>query len=205
MYCPRCGSPNEPQDRFCASCGATLKNSKQASEPGTAGKGVSRLIGVDRRTRVITLLTALAIVVAVVAFFTISADEEVSIPRDGYTLSAEGICLNAKRQIVEAANSGRGDFARQLVPIVVLWREQLDELKSPPDRVSEVTALDEALREMEIEAAGLARKSAGEARAVILAGAKRAEAASAEVENAVSALGLSECAAARIEFRPENG
>ncbi|HMJ72527.1 MAG TPA: zinc ribbon domain-containing protein [Solirubrobacterales bacterium] len=204
MYCPRCGSPNEPQDRFCASCGATLRDSRRAGETGAKSQGLSRLIGAERKTRVITMLTAIAIAVAVVAFLTISPDEE-SIPRDGYTLSAEGICLNAKRQIVEAANDGSGDFARRLVPIVVRWREQLDELKPPPDRVGEVAALDEALREMEIEAGGLARKSEEEARAVILTGAQRAEAASAEVENAVGALGLSECAAARIEFRPDKG
>ena len=202
MYCPRCGSPNEPQDRFCASCGATLGDSRRASEPEATGKGVSRLIGTDRKTRIVTLLTALAIVVAVVAFFTISADEEDSIPRDGYTLSAERICLNAKGQIVEAANGGGGDFARRLVPIVVRWREQLDELKPPPDRVAKVVELDDALREMEIEAAGLARANEGETRTAILAGARQAEAASAEVEGTVAALGLSECAAARIEFRP---
>ncbi len=201
MHCPRCGSPNEPQDRFCASCGATLGGSKPAGGPGGTGNGVSRLIGPDRKTRIVTALTALAIVVAVVAFITISPDDA-SIPRDGYTLSAERICLNAKGQIVEAANGGGGDFARRLVPIVVRWREQLDELKPPPDRVDKVMELDDALREMEIEAASLARESEGGGRTAIVAEARQAEAASAEVEGAVNALGLSECAAARIEFRP---
>jgi hypothetical protein len=138
---------------------------------------------------------------AVIAFIATSPDEK-SIPRDGYTLSAERICLDAKGQIVAAANEGGGDFARQLVPIVVRWREQLAELDPPSDRASEVAKLDDALREMEIEAAGLARKREGGTPAVILAGAQSAEAASAEVEDAVAALGLSECAAARIEFKP---
>jgi hypothetical protein len=200
VHCPRCGSPHEPSDRFCASCGATLGRSGKAGEAEAAGRRLSRLIGTDRKTRIVTALTALAVAIAVIAFITISP-HEASIPRDGYTLSAERICLNAKAQIVDAANRRGGDFARQLVPIVVRWREQLTELDPPPDRADEVMRLDTALREMEIEAAGLARRSEGAAQAVILAGAQHAEAASAEVESAVAALGLSECAAARIEFK----
>lgn len=204
MHCPRCGSPNEPDDRFCASCGATLKRSREEGKTRPGGQRISGLVGTDRKTRIVTALTALAIVVAIVAFATLSTDET-SIPRHGYTLSAERICLNAKRQIVGAANEGSGDFARQLVPIVVRWREQLAELEPPPDRSDEVASLDEALREMEIEAAGLARRSEAGSRAVILTSAQQAEAASADVESAVAALGLSECAAARIGFRPDGG
>ena len=158
------------------------------------------MIGTDRKARIATALTALAAVVAVAAFIALSADED-SIPRDGYTLSAERICLNAKSQIVNAAN-GPGDFARHLVPVVVLWREELAELESPPDRVGEVAQLDDALREMEIEAATLARESEDKNRALVLAAAQAAEAASGDVESAVASLGLSECAAARIGFNP---
>lgn len=201
MYCPRCGSPNEPDDRFCASCGATLRATETKPEAGSKATGLARLVGGDRKTRTLTALTALAIIVAIAGFIAISSEEQ-SIPRDGYTLSAERICLNAKRQIVSTANADREQFARRLVPIVVRWREQLDELAPPRDRLDEVATLDGALREMEIDAAALARRSAGESRRLVLAGARRAEAASAEVENAIDLLGLSECAAARIEFRP---
>jgi hypothetical protein len=149
----------------------------------------------------ITAATVLAIVVAIVAFIALSPDED-SIPRDGYTLSAERICLKAKGQIVSAANEGGSEFAAKLVPIVVRWREQLAELTPPADRTQQVGGLDDALREMEIEAAGLARTIETGSRAQILAGASKAEAASAEVEASVATLGLSECTAATIEFDP---
>lgn len=149
----------------------------------------------------ITVATVLAIVVAIVAFIALSPDED-SIPRDGYTLSAERICLKAKGQIVSAANEGGSEFAAKLVPIVVRWREQLAELTPPPDRAQQVGDLDDALREMEIEAADLARTIAAGSQAQVLAEAREAEAASAEVEAAVAALGLSECTAATIEFMP---
>jgi hypothetical protein len=170
------------------------------SESETADRPLRRLIGADRRARIVTALTALAAVVAVAGFIALSAADD-SIPRDGYTLSADRICLNAKSQIVDAAN-GPGDFARDLVPIVVRWREELAELDPPADRVGEVAQLDDALREMEIEAATLARASEGQDRALVLAAAEAAEAASGDVESAVASLGLSECAAARIGFNP---
>jgi hypothetical protein len=201
VHCPRCGSPNEPGDKFCAACGEALGRSGKQPEPGSARNSLRALIGSDRKTRTITAATVLAIVVAVVAFIALSPDED-SIPRDGYTLSAERICLKAKGQIVSAANQGDGSFAAKLVPIVVRWREQLAELTTPADRTQQVGDLEDSLREMEIEAADLARTSATGSRGQILAEARRAEAASAEVEAAVAALGLSECAAATIEFKP---
>ncbi len=201
MHCPRCGSPNEPGDKFCAACGEALGRSRKQPEPGAARNSLRALIGNDRKTRTITAVTVLAIVVAIVAFIALSPDED-SIPRDGYTLSAERICLKAKAQIVSAANEGGGDFAAELVPIVVRWREQLAELTTPADRAQQVGGLEDSLREMEIEAADLARTTAAGSRAQILAEARRAEAASAEVETAVAALGLTECTAATIEFKP---
>jgi hypothetical protein len=147
----------------------------------------------------VSAATALAIIVAIVAFVTLKPKDE-GIPRDAYTVAADHLCMNAKRQIVAAGREGGGEFARRLVPIVVNWRERLAELQAPSDRIEQVAHLDLALREVEIEVASLARISEGGRRSPILAQAKRADAASGAVEQAVSELGLSECAAATIGF-----
>jgi hypothetical protein len=201
VYCPRCGTPNEPGDRYCAACGAQLERSKASAEQRAGGPRFAKLLGSDRRTRTITLATILALAVAVAAFIALSPSDEDSIPRDRYTLAAESICLRSKQNIIAARRSG-GEYARQLVPVVVSWREQLDELKVPPDREEQIQALDEALREVEIEVAALSRISEAGDRARTLASAKRTEAATAEVEEAVADLGLSRCAEATIGISP---
>ena len=186
MHCPRCGSPNEPGDRYCAACGAQLKASDSAKESRSGGSRVSQLIGGDRKSRIVTGTTIGALAVAVVAFFALSSGSEDSIPRDHYTLSAERICLKSKQAIVGAAREGGGSYVRQLVPIVVSWREQLAELNPPTDRRQKAEDLDTALREVEIEAATTARFSEQGNDAKTAAAAKRAEAASAAVEQAVA-------------------
>lgn len=198
MYCPRCGTPNEPGDKFCAACGEALGRSATAKGEDASGSGLSRILGSDRKTKLISAATIAALVVAVIAFIAISPDDN-SIPRDRYTLAAEKICLQSKRHIVVAANAG-GSYARQLVPIVVRWREELGDLKVPSDRVEQERALDEALREVEIEVAQLARLGERGDRVGVIAAAKRADTATATVEEAVANLGLSECAKATIGF-----
>jgi hypothetical protein len=150
----------------------------------------------------ISLATIAALAVAVIAFIAISPSGEDSIPRDHYTLSAERICLRAKQRIVLAGREGGSSYAHQLVPIVVRWREELTELSAPADRREKVQALDNALREVEIEVAALARISEGGNRARILASAKRTDLATAEVEKAIADLGLSRCASARLGTLP---
>jgi hypothetical protein len=143
--------------------------------------------------------TAIAIIVAIISFFALKPKSE-GVPRDSFTIAADHICLNAKRQIVLAGRNGGSTFARQLVPIVVNWRERLDALHVPSDQVEDTERLDAALREVEIEVATLARITERGNRARILARAKRADTTTTEVERAVSVLGLSECASAKIGF-----
>lgn len=202
MQCPRCGTPNEPGDRYCAACGEALGRSGEPSEKQPARQRLSKLIGSDRRTRLISLVTIAALAVAVIAFIALSPDDEDSIPRDRYTLSAERICLQAKQKIVLAGREGGSSYAHQLVPIVVHWREELADLSAPADRREKVQALDDALREVEIEVAALARISEEGDRARILASAKRTDLATAEVEKAIAELGLSRCASARLGTLP---
>lgn len=194
MYCPRCGTPNEPGDRYCAACGATLKRADAAGEERPTGSRLASVIGADRRSRIVTGITILSLMIAIVAFFALSSGGQDSIPRDRYTLGAEKICLKSKQAIVGAAREGGASYPRQLVSIVVSWREQLGELNPPADQREKAEDLDTALREVEIEAATTARLSEKGERAKIAAAAKRAEVASAEVEQAIAALGLTRCA-----------
>ena len=201
MHCPRCGTPNEPGDRYCAACGAQLKRSDADGEQKAAGNRLGKLLGSDRKTKLITAGTIAALAVAVAAFIALSPSED-SIPRDRYTLAAEKICLASKRHIVGAGSVGGSAYARQLVVLVVSWREQLADLHVPEDRREQARNLDEALREVEIEVAALARISEGGDRAQALASAKRAEAATADVEQAIADLGLTKCARATIGVSP---
>lgn len=202
MYCPRCGSPNEPGDRFCSACGAALRETA-AKEHRAPRERLARLLGTTRRARLISVATALALVAALAAFIALSTDE--GIPRDAYTVAADGICLEAKRDIVSARkeSGGPNSFSRALVPIVGGWRAQLGELSVPADRVEQAHELEAALLVAQIRIARLARAvELGEKRAA-LTSAKEAEEASANVEEAVATLGLDECAEAAIGFTPE--
>lgn len=160
-----------------------------------------RVFGTTRKARLISATTLAALVIAVIAFIAIAPSDDGEIPRDRYTLANERICLEAKQQIVAASKVSGPAYARLLVPVVVRWREQVAELKTPADRVEKTQALDDALREVEIELATLARVGEEGDRALALASAKRADNATAEVEQAVAELGLSECATETIGFQ----
>lgn len=199
MYCPRCGTPNETEDRFCSACGAALQRTDAPAAGRSPVERFGRLFGQTRKTRSVSAATALAILAAVVAFVALKPEDE-GIPRDSYTIAADHICLKAKRQIVGAGREGGSSYARNLVPIVANWHSQFDALQVPSDRIEDSERLDAALREVEIEAAALARTAEGGNQARILAVAKRADTATAEVESAIASLGLSECASATIGF-----
>ena len=203
MYCSRCGSPNEPDDRFCSACGAGLRETAPDESESQAPRArLARLFGMTRKARLVSAATAVALVAAVVAFIALNSDE--GIPRDAYTVAADAFCLQAKREIV-LAREGGGDpssFSQALVPIVGGWRAQLRELSVPPDRIEQARQLEAALLVAELRIANLARVAERGDRKVALASAKRADGASAAVEEAVANLGLSECASAVIGFSP---
>lgn len=210
MHCPRCGARNEPGDRYCSACGAGLRGgAEEAGRPRSVRERAVELVGTTRKARLISAVTALAIVVAIAAFIALDSDE--GIPRDAYTVEADRICLNSKRGIVaarvvfarQAGQIDPGAFARTLVPVVGKWRAQLRELAVPPDRLEEARRLEAALLDAEVRIAKLARVADRGEKDAIVASAKRADEASTGVEEAVSDLGLSECADATIGFTPE--
>jgi uncharacterized Zn finger protein (UPF0148 family) len=209
VHCPRCGTPNEPGDRFCTSCGTALTKAEPTPRRSWRQR-LGGLVGTDRRTRLITGATIAALAIAVIAFVALSDDDEESIPRDPYTIAADRMCIAAKRQIVAVERAGlqrqapdTSGGARNLLPVVAEWRSEFDALDVPSDRLEQARALDAALREVEARISALARVAAEDDRAELLARAKEAEAASAGVEEAVSDLGLSHCSSLAIGFTRE--
>ena len=202
MYCPRCGTPYEAGDRFCSSCGATLgRTTGKRPEPRSLRERVVSLVGTTRKARIITLATVAAIAVAIAALIALGPAGDDSIPRDSYTITADGMCLDAKRQIVAAERASAGNldaFARSLVPVIANWRSSFRNLRVPSDRFDRAEALDAGLRDVEIEASRLALMPDHAARARTLAQAGRVDRASSHVEKAIAELGLERCAAARI-------
>jgi zinc ribbon protein len=202
VHCPRCGTPNEPGDRFCSSCGATLV----AGEPKqqvSFGERLGRIAGTTRKARLVTLATVAALAIALIAFIALKPEEETVIPRDAYTIAADQLCLDAKQKIVGAerqARATRADAAgfAALVPIVASWRSQFEGLEVPADRSEQAQDLEAALLETETKIAGLARVAAKGNKGEIVSSAEEADAASVGVEEAVAALGLSECSRATI-------
>lgn len=212
MYCPRCGTPNEPGDRFCSSCGAQLEKPESGTEAeaSSARERISLLIGTTRKARLVTAATAVALVAAIAAFVALDpADDETAIPRDAYTVTADGICLVAKRQIIatERRLLGRraetGEVAAALLPIVATWRSEFQALSTPSDRTEQAGELDSALRGVELEIGELARVARRGDQAQTLASAKQADAAATRVEEAVTALALSQCGRLTIGLTPD--
>ncbi len=208
MYCPRCGAPNEQGDRFCSACGAELREDSAEKEPINPRERLGRIVGTTRKARIVTAATVVAFVVAIAAFFALKSNED-SIPRDAYTLAAERLCFDAKAEIVTTerrASKGETDqFARELVPIVATWRSGMSELKVPPDRTEQAALLEAALLEAEVKIGKLARVSSDGDRAAVVASARQADAASTDVEEAVSGLGLTQCARATIGLARQGG
>ena len=156
-------------------------------------------MGTTRRARLLTAGTALAAAIAVAAAIALPSGDK-GIPRDSYTVSADRICVNAKKQIgragARAARSGAGALSRyaaEVVQVVGQWRVDFGTLETPGDRDQQAAALDGALRNVEVEAGGLAlaaQRGAGD----VLARASRLDRATGGVERAIRDLRLDQCA-----------
>ena len=220
MFCPRCGAESDEGSKYCASCGAELP--KKAAVDGGDASGrigfrdrLAGLIGRDRRTRVVTLGTALAIVVAIVGFIALDAsdDEDADIPQDAYTQALDSACVQHKKEIAkaqgEALSAGDLDavsrYAGALVPITGAWRLELKRSGPPVDRTALAAALEAALLEVQIEAGTLARVAReGKAREAAEVAA-RVDAATANVETAIDGLGLARCGSLLVGQRQTVG
>jgi hypothetical protein len=165
-----------------------------------------KFVGESRSARLLTVGTTVALIVAVIAFVALPSGGD-SIPYDGYTRAADRLCVAEKQAIVAAGQkalteSGGGDrlaaYAGGLVPIVVEWRLSFDGLSPPADQVESAERLSQALRRVAVEAGALARVARTLGQREALTRANEVDAATAEVEQAVAALGLRRCANLKI-------
>lgn len=205
MFCPRCGAESDAGSRYCASCGADLSPPKPGAGGAKERSGfkawATDVIGGDRRTRMITLGTVAALLVAVGAFFALKADDGSGLPQDAYARAADAACVQHKEAIARAQRTALagddfaavGSYAGAIVPIAGEWRQELGRGSVPPDRVEQVEQLSAALLEVQIEAGALTRVAReGKPREVAKTAAQM-DAATANVEAAVDSLDLERC------------
>ena len=208
MFCPRCGAENDEGSRYCASCGADLPKKpddgvEQDPSEASSGGRLDGLIGRDRRTRLVTVGTVLAILVAVVAFLALDASDDggSDLPQDSYARVTDAACVQHKGEIarVQRAALGGGGlpavarYADALVPITGAWRLELRRSGAPANRADLVAELEAALLEVQIEAGALARAARESDRREIAKVAPQLDVATANVEAAVDALELERC------------
>lgn len=198
MYCPRCGADNQEGDRFCANCGRALPGTSEAArERRSLRDSVRQVVGTSPRARLITGATLAALALAIVAFLALDPAEDSESTDDAYTLAADDVCVDAKKEIAvasrRAAGQGPGRAAAELVPIVATWRSDLGALHPPADSAGQARALDTALRDVEIDAGAVARTAREGNQEALGEAAGRLNARTGQVEEAIAELGLSRC------------
>jgi hypothetical protein len=199
VHCPRCGAHTEQDDRYCATCGATLPGAKpeENGERRTVRDRAAGFVGATPKARMLTGATVVAIVIAVIAFIALDPAEEDSVAQDAYTLAADDICVDAKKQIGRAGQRSLGDdpgaFASSLVPLAAQWRSEFNALQVPEDRADQAAALDVALRDVQVKASELSRIAREGDREALLAEAGELDEDTQRVEEAIAGLGLQKC------------
>ncbi len=204
MFCPRCGAESPDDVRYCAACGAELPRAS-ATEPGGDGTITSRiagrlrrLVGRNRRERVISGLTVGLLVVAVLAFLSLDPPEDEQVMADREALDAG--CVAAKAQVVEAGNAlaGPGGPEQYALLVVVAMMDLRD--AAAESGLSGVDELRSAALDAAVAAGRVGRLSREPSPATPL---DEAVQESVEALDALSAptedLGLATCTDASIE------
>jgi hypothetical protein len=200
VFCPRCGTENPNDNRFCVSCGTQLKGAGAATGPrkGIKERALS-LIGRSRKERLITGGVVLAIVIAVISLLSLDTDEETPAP----SAATDAACANAKRAVAKAATEARGggsegvqQYAADVIVALLDFRQTVLE-GEPASSARDDLVVD--LRQAAIETGGLARLAReGAGPTQLTAQATRIDAATQGVDAASDDLGLTECAEVRI-------
>jgi zinc-ribbon domain len=207
MFCPRCGAEVEEGARYCASCGNELPqkvddDAAPHSDDDRPRGGLRGLIGEDRRSRVVTLLTVVALLAAIVAFIALKpSSDESTVPQDALTRELDALCVQHKLEIAKAQNralrekgaDGVERYAEAIVPIVGSWRTELSRASVPGERLELVDALKSALLETQIQAGTLARAAHESDRRELARAAAQVDGATKRAEAAIHELELQRC------------
>lgn len=210
MFCPRCGTGNDDENRFCVSCGASLgrkqprgEPSSREGEPSPARDRLDEVVGTTRRARIVTALTVLAIVVAVVAFIMLrSGSPGDAVRQDAYLREQDRVCIGEKARISSlesetlATNQPNINlFSSLLVRVVTEWQANLHDSSPPARHAPGVRMVESALLGVLIEAGTLDRLAReGSAPKQIAKQTEAVDRATAKVDPALESLGLDHCA-----------
>jgi hypothetical protein len=200
VFCPRCGTENPDDNRFCVSCGTQLKGAGAAAAPkkGIKERAVG-LIGRSRKERLITGGIVLAVVIAVISLLSLDTDDETAAP----SAATDAACVNAKRAVAKAATDARGGgiqgvqlYAADVIVALLDFRQAVLEAEPASTAKDDVVV---ELRQAAIETGGLARLAReGAGPRQVTAQATRIDAATQGLDEAIADLGLSRCAQVRI-------
>jgi hypothetical protein len=202
MYCPRCGAENDDENRFCVDCGVELSKRSEAASttPASARERVRRLLGITPRARLLSAATAIAIAIAVAAFFALEPNSE-SAGQDAYLSEIDRSCVAEKERISSLEREtllqrplNVEEFASVLVTIVAEWRSNLRATPPPPAHADRIAALESALTDVLIDAAALSRVAREGPPQAIGPRAGAVDEATALVDEALEEVGLTRCA-----------
>lgn len=203
VYCPRCGTENRSENRYCIECGSELAQGTASAARLPARARLRGLLGTTRQARLLTAATILAAVLGIAAFIALKADSEGG--PDAFMRSLDKACLEEKERIAalehEATPSNPESiaaFATQLVALVEEWRLNLAQNPPPASHAEDVRLLDSRLREVLIEAGALARVAqAGDPRRVV-SQARAVDETTRRADRAMEELGLTACSEFKI-------
>jgi hypothetical protein len=211
MHCPQCGAENDEDNRFCVSCGASLKGQKPAAAPASPRQRVSGLIGTTRRARLITAATVLALGVAIIAFLALKpSDEQGAVPQDAYLRGLDRECTAEKARVsqletetLQRRPADLEEFASVLVTIAAEWHSGVTASAPSPEHAAAVAGYERALLDLLMRSGSMARVSReGGGAGAVADQAARVEVATGEVEAAIHHLGLSACS--RVGVSPHS-
>ncbi|MGH2991522.1 MAG: zinc-ribbon domain-containing protein [Solirubrobacterales bacterium] len=213
MFCPRCGKRNEEGATYCSSCGSRLPEPDHRAPPGRERRSLreraARLVGRSRRERLISAVTGVAIVIAIVATLVLTTD---GLPgsddaEDAYLEQADRICVERTRALAmlsEELSGSRRDpgavavYGAAGAEVVAGWRSQLEALDAPPDLDGAAEQFDQRIQALEAELTTVAERgrSTGSRAAPPLSEALAK--AGARTERGIQALVLEQCARAPL-------
>lgn len=201
MHCERCGAEINAGARYCGSCGAPVPGA--SSSPHKSWKHrLAGIVGRSRRERTLAGGTLLAIVVVIAAFVVLGTSDDDETPRDSFTLAADRQCLQAKNAVLKGG-PGLGEvpleeYSGRVLSAMTDWRNALNAMQVPPDRIAEVTALDASLGELTAGLRAVSRVAREGAGTELASPVQATNTAVVNLEAAVDALGLADCSAVSL-------